>query len=338
MKRRFVTSALAAGFAFAPFVRRAQAQPKYSDVTVPGTIEAIVAYAAGGGTDILVRTALPFMEAAIEELTGRRPNTVVRNIPGAGGEVGWVALSRARPDGSTIGVINLPAIALVEAARKPAFAPWTEKLTPIGVNVIDPNILVANDRAPGRSIRGAIEKARSDPGSITVGADGPLSDDHLAVYALEAATGAKFTFIPYSGGAPAQRAFLSKEVELMMGNVSDYVNVKGSAVDSMIFWESRYELVPEVQTTNEALGRDLGMFGSTRGWAGPAGMPPRLLELYREAFGIAMAKAAYKEEAGRRQLTLVEPRIGDAFGEIMRQNQRSVQDLLELFKAGGYLE
>jgi hypothetical protein len=37
-------------------------------------------------------------------------------------------------------------------------------------------------------------------------------------------------------------------------------------------------------------------------------------------------------------ITLVEPRIGDASGEIMRQNQRSVQDLLRMFKAGGYLE
>jgi tripartite-type tricarboxylate transporter receptor subunit TctC len=330
------TATLALGLAIGPIGGGAEAQ-KYRDVTVPSTIEVIVAYAAGGGTDILVRTALPHLEAAIEELAGRRPNIVVRNIPGAGGEVGWVALTRARADGSTIGIINLPAIALVEAARKPAFAPWTEKLVPIGVNVIDPNILIANDRAPGRSLRGAIEQARRQPGSITIGADGPLSDDHLAVYALEAATGAKFTFIPYSGGAPAQRAFLSKEVELMMGNVSDYMNTKGSAVDSMIFWGSRYDLVPEVPTTNEALGRDVGAFGSTRGWAAPAGVPPRLLELYREAFALAMVKPAYVEEAKRRQLTLVEPRVGDAFGEIMRQTQQSVQELLQLFRQGGYI-
>ena len=46
------------------------------------------------------------------------------------------------------------------------------------------------------------------------GADGPLSDDHLAVYAMGSKYGAKFTFVPYSGGAPANKAFQSGEVEI----------------------------------------------------------------------------------------------------------------------------
>jgi tripartite-type tricarboxylate transporter receptor subunit TctC len=314
----------------------AQAQD-YQNVSVPATINVIVAYNAGGGTDILVRTALPYVEAAIEELSGSSTQMVVKNMPGAGGEVGWSALARAAEDGSTIGVINLPAIAIVEAARKPTYAPWVETFTPIGVNVIDPNVVRIND-AQFSSLKEAIDAAKNEPGSVTVGADGPLSDDHLAVYALEAATGAKFTFIPYSGGAPANRAFLSQEVEMAMGNVTDLLQTEDATVEAAILARERYELIPDVPTFEELTGQQVLAGGSTRGWATVAGIPGDLLELYREAFAVASNNPDYQAEAKKRKLTLVTPKVGEEFGEIMQDTQNSVQDLLEYFKQGGYLD
>ena len=309
----------------------------YQNVEVPQTINVIVAYNAGGGTDILVRTALPYVEAAIEELSGSSTQMVVKNMPGAGGEVGWSALARAPKDGSTIGVINLPAIAIVEAAREPTYAPWVENFAPIGVNVIDPNVVRINDAQFG-SLKEAIEAAKNQPGSVTVGADGPLSDDHLAVYALEAATGAKFTFIPYAGGAPANRAFLSQEVEMAMGNVTDLLQTEEATVEAAILADERYDLIPDVATFEEMTGQAVLTGGSTRGWATVSGIPDDLLALYREAFEIASNNADYQAEAKTRKLTLVTPKVGEEFGQIMTDTQNSVQDLLEYFKQGGYLK
>ena len=48
-------------------------------------------------------------------------------MPGAGGEVGWTSLSHAQADGSTIGIINLPAVPIVQAARDAGFEPWLER-------------------------------------------------------------------------------------------------------------------------------------------------------------------------------------------------------------------
>lgn len=309
---------------------------EYKDVDVPATINVIVAYNAGGGTDILVRTALPYFEAAIEELSGSSVQMVVKNVPGAGGEVGWSTLARSAKDGSTIGVINLPAIAIVEAAREPSYAPWVETFVPIGVNVIDPNVVRIND-ARFSSLKEAITTAKEEPGSVTVGADGPLSDDHLAVYALEDATGAKFTFIPYAGGAPANRAFLSQEVEMAMGNVTDLLQTEDATIDAAILAEERYELIPDVPTFKELTGLDVRSGGSTRGWATVAGIPDDLLALYREAFKMASANEDYQAEAKTRKLTLVKPKVGEEFGEIMTNTQNSVDTLLKYFKEGGYL-
>ena len=47
-------------------------------------IEVIVGYSAGGGTDVMARTAAPF----IEKYLGEGASVVVKNVPGASGQIG----------------------------------------------------------------------------------------------------------------------------------------------------------------------------------------------------------------------------------------------------------
>jgi len=314
------------------------AAPKYADVEVPDTIRVIVSYKAGGSSDALARITLPTWEKKIKELTGKSTSAVVVNLPGAGGEVGWTSLSHAQPDGSTIGIINLPAVPIVQAARDAGFEPWLEKFTALGVNVIDPNVVRLGKRSKYDSIADAIAAAKSKPGSVTVGADGPLSDDHVAMYALEKATGAKFTFIPYPGGSPANRAFMSGEVDVAIGNVFDHVKTKTSAKEAMVLLNERYPLIEEIPTAKELLGIDIGEFGSTRGFATPTGTPEGLLKVYREAFDLAFNDDSYKKEAVKRNITIVTPRVGDDFQKIMQENEKNTQELLQLFIDGGFIK
>lgn len=310
---------------------------KYKDVNVPSKIDVVVAYAKEGGTDKLARIALPYMQSALRELTGKPVTLTVKNEPGAGGEVGWSALARAHKDGSTIGVINLPAIAIVQAVQSPSYAPWTQTFAPIGVNVIDPNVVRINNRT-FKTVKDAIVAAKQKAGSVTIGANGPLSDDHLAIYAIEAATGAKFTFKPYSGGAAANRAYLAREVEAGMGNVTDLLTTKDVTVEAAVLADQRYHLIPNTPTFKELTGISVTTGGSTRGWVAPAGTPADVLTVFREAFETASRDKEYIEVANRRKLTLVEPKVGKAFGAIMNKTQKSVDVLLKYFKEGGYLK
>lgn len=335
--KKLIASISAAAFTFAAF-STAFAAPKYPDVKVPGTIRVIVSYNAGGSSDTLARVTLPYWEKAIEELTGQSTNAVVVNLPGAGGEIGWTSLAFTKADGTTIGIINLPAVPIVEAARDAGFEPWLEKFTGLGVNVIDPNVVRLSKKSKYGSLKEAIEAAIAKPGSVTVGADGPLSDDHVAMYALSKATGAKFTFIPFSGSSPANRSFMAGEVDIAIGNAFDHVKSKDSAKEAMILRPERYALLPDVPTIKETLGIELGNFGSTRGFATATGIPEDLLKVYREAFGIAFTNEEYMAEARKRNITIVEPVIGDAFTKVMEKNQEIAQDLLQLFIDGGYIK
>lgn len=314
------------------------AAPKYGDVEVPDTIRVIVSYKAGGSSDTLARVTLPRWEKAIKELTGKSTSAIVVNLPGAGGEVGWTSLSHAQADGSTIGIINLPAVPIVQAARDAGYEPWLEKFTALGVNVIDPNVIRLGSRSKYNTLAEAIDMAKQNPGSVTVGADGPLSDDHVAMYAIEKATGAKFTFIPYPGGSPANRSFMAGEVDIAIGNVFDHVKTKTSAKEAAVLLNDRYPLIEDIPTVKELLGVDIGEFGSTRGFATPTGTPEALVKVYREAFDITFNDAEFQKEAKKRNITIVEPRVGDEFTKLMEENEQNTQDLLQLFIDGGFIK
>lgn len=338
MKKLLTSCAVAASLLALGAITDASAAPKYPDVKVPGTIRAIVAYNAGGSSDALARVMLPFFEKRIEELTGQKPNAVVVNLPGAGGEIGWTSLAFAQKDGSTIGVINLPSVGLVEAARGAKYAPWLEKFVPIGVNIIDPNVVRLNKDAKYKTLKEAFEAAKAKPGSVTVGADGPLSDDHMAVYAMAVKFGAEFTFVPYAGGAPANKAFQSGEVEIAVGNVFDHLKTKEYAKDAMVLRPKRYDMIKDVATAQESIGMGVGDLGSTRGWAAPTGIPDDLLKVYREAFEMTVNDPEYQAAALKRNITIVDPLIGDAFGAYMKEQEELAQSLLELFVKAGYIK
>lgn len=338
MRRDLVGMVLTALFVGAGATAGATLAQEYQDVDVPTPVRVIVAYSAGGSTDTQVRVTNPYFEKHIEELTGKRISAVVVNLPGAGGEVGWTALVNADADGSTIGIINLPAVPLVEIARDTDFEPWLENFTPLGVNVIDPNVIMLGERSPYASLEEAIEAAKDDPGSVTVGADGPLSDDHLANYAIEEITGATFTFIPYDGGAPALRALRGGEVDITIGNSNDYLGNTDTVKDAALFRKGQLEQAPDLPTVEETFGEHVGDLGSTRGWAAPAGVPDEVIEVYREALARAMNDPEFIEEAKERNLALVDPLIGDQFGAYMQEQNDLAQRLITYFERGGYLK
>ena len=97
-------------------------------------INLIVAFPAGGSTDIGARVL-----AGIAEKMIGQPIVVV-NRGGAGGQVGWTELARAKPDGYTIGFLNLPATntTILDPERQAIFNEGS--FTPIANQVLDPGV------------------------------------------------------------------------------------------------------------------------------------------------------------------------------------------------------
>jgi tripartite-type tricarboxylate transporter receptor subunit TctC len=86
-------------------------------------ITLIVPFKPGGGYDLQARIIAPFLEKQLPQ----KVNIIIKNIDGAGGKMGAVELSKAKPDGYTIGIVGREAVAFMGANSELELDPstWT---------------------------------------------------------------------------------------------------------------------------------------------------------------------------------------------------------------------
>src|SRR5262245_61122284 len=247
-------------------------------------IQLMVAYPPGGSTDIGARIVASIAEKALGQ------PIVVVNKGGAGGQVGWTEMVRQRPDGYYSGYSNLPATntVILDPERKAIF---TEKdFTPIINQVLDPGVVWVRADSPYKTMRDLIEAAKKAPNTIRTATTGILSDDHLAILMTEeAAPGAVFRIVHLDGGATQLKEVMGGNVDVAFDNVGGVVRriatgeVRGLAVMDTV----RSKFLPDVPITKE-LGYPTIVSNSTRGIAGPKGMPEPVLSKLREVLQKAM--------------------------------------------------
>ena len=228
----------------------------------------IVAFAAGGGTDLAARTIARFMEKDLGQ------PVVVMNRPGAGGEIGFTELARARPDGLTIGFINTPHIVTLPIERRTRFR--LEDFSLIGNIVDDPGGIWVRADSDIRDFAALLAAARARPETIGYGTTGVGSDDHLAMLALERKSGARFLHVPFGGSAQVKQNLMSRSIPVGVMNVAEGVIEMRQGVLRPLaqMGTTRWAPLSEVPTLRE-LGFDV-VEGSMRGMAAPAGLPPQV--------------------------------------------------------------
>jgi len=248
-------------------------------------VELMVAYPAGGSTDIGARIV-----ASVAEKIMGQPMVVV-NKGGAGGQVGWTDMASRKSDGYFIGYINLPATntVILDPERKASFG--IDAFTPIINQVLDPGLVWVRADSPYKSFKDLMEAAKKQPGTIRAATTGILSDDHLAILmAEEAVPGATFRLVHLKGGAEQFKEIMAGNVDVAFDNVGSVVNRirSGEARGLIVMDTERSKFLPDVETTVE-LGYKTVVSNSTRGIAGPAGIPAPVVAKLADILGKAMA-------------------------------------------------
>ncbi|SDB73237.1 Bug family tripartite tricarboxylate transporter substrate binding protein [Belnapia rosea] len=272
MQRRALIGGLAGLPLAAPAITRALAQPGFPD----RPLSMVLAFPAGGGTDVAARPLARIMERYLGQ------PIVITNRPGAAGEIGFTELARSKPDGYTIGFINTPTIVTIPLERPQArfrlddFAPL--------LNVVDdPGAIWVLPDSPIRTVADLVAEARRRPGQISYGTSGIGSDDHLAVLALERASGTKFLHVPFAGGAPVRTATLGRQIELAVTNIGEAIGDFRQGMFRPLgqMGTARWPVMKDVPTFREQ-GFDV-VEGSMRGLAAPAGLPRPVLDRLADA-------------------------------------------------------
>lgn len=250
-------------------------------------IELVVGFAPGGGTDLTARALAVFLE---KELGA---TVVVQNKPGASSAIALAYVARAKPDGYTLAMTNMPGLVSLPIERKPGFG--GDDFTYLANLVRDPSAFSVASDSPYQTLDALIAAAREKPGSISYGSTGVGTDDHLALVLFQAATGTRLNHVPYNGAGPLRSAVLGGHTViggLNLGEVMPYhgKNMRVLAQAS----EKRSALGPDVPTFKEQ-GVNL-VFASERGIVAPKGLPAEVSDKLRKALGKVAADPAFQAQ------------------------------------------
>lgn len=277
---------VAAGLLAAPWGARAQA-----NWPAERPIRLVVPFTPGGSTDVIARLIA-------DELRPRLNQTiVVENRPGAGSTLGTGQVTKAAPDGYTLVVSVISAMAVAPALYKGRID-WDpdKQFAHIADILRTPYALMATRSAPFATVGELVAAARRATAPLSYATSGIGSIPHLVMLRFAKAASIELTHIPYKGGAQAVADVIGGQVPLVLDGLAAAVpHLKSGALKGLgVTSAARSAVLPDLATFAEQGFRDTVV----EGWAGiaaPAGTPRPVLEKLAAAIKEVMALPALQE-------------------------------------------
>lgn len=210
-------------------------------------IRVIVNSAPGGLTDVVGRLVAARMSQSMGQ------PMIIDNRLGAGGLTGAEFVSKADPDGYTIGVL---ASAITVAPQLMAVAPFdaSKDFAAVALLMSTPLVLVTNNNSPYRSVAQLVADAKARPGQISIASGGNATMTHLLAEQFQAQAGITLTHVPYKGGAPALNDVLAGHVPVYFDTLNTSVKlVQDNKLRALALVDSkRSPVLPALPTLAES--------------------------------------------------------------------------------------
>ncbi|GAA1022670.1 hypothetical protein Aple_092380 [Acrocarpospora pleiomorpha] len=248
------------------------------------TVEVIVPFDAGGFTDVLTR----LVATGMSEKLGSQVRVI--NRPGAGGTIGLTELSAKKPDGYTIGTLNMPSgLTYLDAKRDVTYR--LNSFVPVAGLATSPTVIAVRKDSPFDTLQDLIAAAREKPDTISLaGGTNLTSDDTLTVAGLQQAADVRFNVVTVdTGGADKTTQLLGGQIQVTVGSLGAVQSAYKSG-DVRILAVASAEpstLLPGVPTLASA-GYDITTSGAIT-IAAPAGTPDAVTGALESAIEAALS-------------------------------------------------
>ena len=235
-------------------------------------ITLVVPFPPGGPTDMVARV----LAQKMSEQMGQ--SIVIDNKPGANGNIGATAVSRAPADGYTV-LYNTSSITLSPALYKSLSYDVRRDFAPVVLTAVVPLVLVVHPGLPVNDVREFVAYVKAHPGKLSYASAGNGNVTHLAAFQLLQGLGLEATHVPYRGSAPADVDLVAGQVQFMTDTINSVLpfikdkRLKLLAVAS----PKRLALFPQVPTIAETVlpGFEAGAW---QGMMVPAATPPAIVK------------------------------------------------------------
>jgi tripartite-type tricarboxylate transporter receptor subunit TctC len=234
----------------------------------------LITFDPGGQSDREARRQQPHLERILGQ------KVLIDYKVGGGGALGWRELTRAKPDGYFISGFNIPHIILQPLQQEVGYK--TEQIVPVAIFQRTPLALIVQANSSFKTLQEFTEYGKKNPGALTMGGTGPFSNHHMATLRLQKVSGAKLTYVPFTGSAPMMTAVLGGHVAGTFANSDDLVRFKDQVRVLGFATEQRFSNFPDVPTFKE-LGLDI-VLATDRGVAVPPGTPDAVIQRLEAAF------------------------------------------------------
>ena len=269
-----------------------QAQAKYPSKTV----EVVVPYAPGGGTDNLVRMITGIMD---ENKWSPVPLNV-NNRAGGSGAVGYNYLINKKGDSHVVAGATPMVVSGKIEGRLPGN--HRDAMTILMIVAIDELMLSVRSESPYKTIDEFVRAAKAKPGGLTVGGTALRSEDHIFTYLFEQAAKVKVKFVPFNSGGEVTAALMGGHIDAGVMNPNEIqaqIEAK-QARNLAVAAKKRLADMPEVPTFAE---KGIPFYWEQmRGMVGPAKMAPEAVAWWHDRLRKVTATKKWQEQYIKRNL------------------------------------
>jgi tripartite-type tricarboxylate transporter receptor subunit TctC len=210
-------------------------------------IRLVVGFPPGSQTDTVARLFGQKLAAALGK------PVLIDNVTGAAGNIGADRVTKAAPDGYTLGLLGSTQLVINPSLYKLAYDP-VKDFAPVSQVTVSPNMLVVHNAVPAKSVKELVALAKARPGELTFASSGSGSSPHMAAELFKSMAGLDIRHIPYKGGVAAIPDLLGGRVTMMFPSIVVVLplaregKLRALAVTSL----RRAPAVPELPTIAES--------------------------------------------------------------------------------------
>ncbi|WP_439611048.1 Bug family tripartite tricarboxylate transporter substrate binding protein [Reyranella sp.] len=286
--------------ALAALAAMALATPAAAQTYPDKPIRMIIAFAAGGPTDVVGRLLAP----RLSEILGQQ--VIVENKPGATGNIGTAMVADAKPDGYTI-LFSASTMAMAPALYGKALGyDPVNGLAAIAYVASAPLILLA-PMDGAKTTPELVGMLRKDPGKYSYASSGNGGMIHLASYLFATRAGGDALHVPYRGSAPGMVDMIAGRHGFQIDTLQSSKGfIDGGKVRVLgVASQKRLPQLPDVPTIQEATGFDYAINTWYAAYA-PAKTPRPIIDRLNSAFNQALKQPDMVKKANELALELVD--------------------------------